>query len=256
MSDLLAIIFAPLIAFFEALLGLVIAVATLIAEIANFFLELLITALFKGITSARERYRQGPRKASEVPGPVVTAILTVGFLVVVAVGFTFLIRNGIQHSRTARTQDQVDALADAYIAQLEKDDGRILVPGPSDQHDAWDNAIVLQENDYIVGTQVVVRSNGPDGRPNSADDISAVRYHKTTAKEIRDQFVDKAVSEFGRFFNKQEEVEDQAKVEEPIKNGPADATATSDENDSTSEDEKKEGWKLPSLKFGWDKKEE
>lgn len=62
MSDLLAIFFAPLLAFFEALSGLVLAIATLVGEIVSFILELLITALFKGITSAQQRYRQGPRK--------------------------------------------------------------------------------------------------------------------------------------------------------------------------------------------------
>lgn len=159
------------------------------------------------------------------------------------------------------TQDQVDALADAYIAKLENKAEGTLAPGPSDHHDAWDNAIVLRENDYVVGAQVVVRSNGPDGQPNSGDEISAVRYHKTTAKEIRDHFVDKAVGGFGKFFAKEDEEEkkdpaklvaqeDASNIDAPVENVPADV-ALPEEMNSTPQEKEKLGWKLPSLKFDW-----
>lgn len=264
MEGLFELFFAPVVAFFEALAGLICAVATIVGEIVGFFFELLLLALFKGITPAKQRFREGPRKASREPGPVMTVICSIGFVIFVAVGLTFLIRSGIEHSRTVTTQDQVDALADAYIAQLENKEGD-LVPGPSGHHDAWDNAIVLQENDFVVGTQVVVRSNGPDGQPNSDDDIAAVRYHKTNAKEIRDHLVDKAVGKFEKFFAKEaEENQNQAELElqEQVPNAnelaeheAADAPLPA-EPDAEAQDEKKQGWRLPAIKFGWGKSKE
>ncbi|PQO26714.1 hypothetical protein C5Y96_19715 [Blastopirellula marina] len=263
MSDLLAIIFAPLLVLIEALMGLVLAFATLLGELVGFFLELLFHALFHGIASTKDRYRQGPRKSAEVPVPVITAIGSVGFVIFLAIGFTFLIRSGIQHSRTQTTQAQVDKLADAYIAQrLAEKGGGTLSPGPSDQHDAWGHAIVLREKDYVVGTQVVVRSNGPDGRPNSTDDISAIRYHKTTATEIRDHFFDKAAKKFGQFFAKQDEAQAELEVQNDapsiarsLKIDP-DRALPSENADLTTQDENKHVWKLPTFRFSWGEKDE
>lgn len=262
MSDLLSIIFAPLLVLVEAILGLVLAVATILGEMVGFFLELLFHALFYGMASTKERYRQGPRKSAEVPSSVITAIGSAGFVIFLAVGFTLLIRSGIQHSRTQTTQAQVNKLADAYIAQLEAKEVEALKPDPADQQDAWGHAIVLRENDYVVGTQIVVRSNGPDGRPNSNDDISATRYHKTTATEIRDQFVDNAFQKLGGFFRKQDN--NPAETEE-VKETPTGAQLVeseqdniphSDTTDAKTEEQEKRSWKLPSIKFSWGEKDE
>lgn len=262
-EDLLAIIFAPFIAFFEALAGLILAIATILGEIFGFFFELVLLALFKGLTPAKERFREGPRKANRDPGPIAKVFYSTLFLLFIAVGITFLVRYGIEYSRTTRTQQQVDALADAYIAQLEKQEAGELVPGPSDQQDAWDNTIEIRENDFVVGTQVVVQSNGPDGKLGSNDDISAIRYHKTTAKEIRDHFVGKAVGKWEELLaehDQEEEVEIDLQDEVPNaqdipEHDPTDAPL-SDQPKSNLEQEEKTGWKLPSFKIDWGKKDE
>lgn len=256
MSDLLSVIFAPLLLLIEALMGLVLAAATILGEIVGFVLELLFHALFHGIASTKERYRQGPRKSADVPAPVITAIGSVGFVIFLAIGFTFLIHSGIQHSRTRTTQAEVDKLADAHLAQLEVEKDGPLTTDPTDQQDAWGHAIVLKTHDYVVGTQVVVRSDGPDGQPNTADDISAVRYHKTTASDIHDQLIDKAVAKFGHLFDKQDHDQAEQAAHSDASSVVPPAESDVDNTDADSQDQVKQTWKLPSLKFGWGQKDE
>lgn len=132
-----------------------------------------------------------PSKPSSI---IPLAIL--GLLVAVIAGTmyaTFAIRSHLTKKRTVETTAQVESLADRYHAELIDES----TPRPQSMAladvDGWGKPIDLNVSRWMLDTTITVRSNGPDGKHRTRDDITATRTHSTTAKDASQNLLDRGV---------------------------------------------------------------
>lgn len=192
----------------QALVGILEAVAGLLAIVAEF----IFLALTQGLSNASEKYRQrkadcksrneaatasNDTTAAETRPSISrkhTAIL--GSIVVVFVGCgvtIWVIQSRIRQQRIESTRAQVAELADSFANQIKDRKAAAPEPGELPDRDAWKRPLELFVDKTLLGSLVVVRSSGPDRKSGTIDDILAIRVIQANAKEVGGELANRGI---------------------------------------------------------------
>ena len=157
--------------------------------------------------------------------------------------------------RVAATEQTVDRLAEEYYQQSKADDAQFQ-DGPLTELDAWDQPLQLDTEKSLLGWWIVVRSNGPDGRPGTEDDVEAIRQNWSNLEQVGGELAQRGTDKVkekikGLFVGKPDEQEDAA-MEQAAVIAPQDEEEGNAEVEA--EDPNKKAWKFD-LKFGFGKED-
>ena len=212
--ELIAALFAAVL---EAALGVVQAAAALLAAV----IEAVFLALTQGRRAAADRFQQrqqerreqrdataGDSEQASGEDAVESTSLDhrqAGLFVVLAmfgiVGVSIVVLVVSQHVRQRRidtTQKQIDTLADAFVDQMRDDQSDDPVEGLLPERDAWDQPIELFVDRALLGSLVVVRSQGPDRQSGTIDDLLATRVVRASAGEVGGELADRGIEALGK----------------------------------------------------------
>ncbi|MBA2116935.1 hypothetical protein [Bremerella alba] len=163
-----------------------------------------------------------------------------------------------------QTERLVDRLAEKYYQQTTEDDP-VFQNGPLSEQDAWGQPVRLDTEKSLMGWWIVVSSDGPDGRPSTSDDVEAIRSNWANLEQVGGELAERGSNAIkqklkGMFSGDDSDQPKEAVVllaEEgaPAENLPMDDESVATEPNQANAEEKK-GWKLPSIKFRWGKKDE
>ncbi len=164
--------------------------------------EFAFTAIFKGITAAKssasvklrtqledrkhKQTNQSARRSSSLERWSVLAgcLIFISFVVFQVVNFR------IQRQRVEITNTQVATVVEGIVSQELPKDGMTTNPRVLDVRDAWGTRLELFINDFMLGTLVVIRSNGIDGKPGTVDDQLAIRWKEGANLKLLDKAFD------------------------------------------------------------------
>ena len=158
------------------------------------------------------------------------------------------------------TEQLVDRLAEKYYQQTNEPDP-VFENGPLTELDAWGQPVRLDTEKSLMGWWIVVRSDGPDGRPATSDDVEAIRSNWANLEQVSGELASRGANKikeklkgmFGGGDDKDppEPQDDQLNEEVVAKEeAPADnELAANNPADVEPAEEEKKGWKLPSLKL-------
>jgi len=183
----------------EVFAELAMAVAELLAALLELLLELLFVLITQGYKAARERYgrRKAERRAARQAAQqnreerdtnsagagrlIATAVV---LLVIATAGLAFYIPHRLRQQRIEETQIQLATLADDVSQQVTGDVQPLPESGRLADRDAWSRQIELSLQEGVLGTQIVVRSDGPDGQSGTLDDLKADRYIPHSVQDV------------------------------------------------------------------------
>lgn len=185
-----------------AIFELAIIAVEMLAMLLILLLELLFVLVTAGGRAARERYsqrRQERRLSREGvekirpndstthqtrTGKAREIVSLVVLLAIVSVGITFYVQNGIRKQKIEETQLQMTAIADDVFEQVSNNAQPPPASGRLANRDAWNRPVELLLREGVLGSRIVVLSDGPDQTTGTTDDIKAYRYIRNSSKEV------------------------------------------------------------------------
>lgn len=165
-----------------------------------FLIELIITLVLKGATAARVCLQRGPQPKFRNPNRLLTSIYSVGLIGVVVIVGTIGIRESLKQRKIVATQSHVDTLASSLNAQFSLGTEDVRLSEGLEEVDSWGNKLRVRADKFLVGARIVVQSDGPDGIHGTGDDISAIRYHRTTATEMQGELKEQAAGALSKLI--------------------------------------------------------
>lgn len=206
MEAIVELIAAMFEAFGQALVALLEMAVALLAMVVEF----LFLAITQGVAAASAKFKQRQQQRAEKraeaastppgngdspagrPAPrssrrVAAIAATMAALVAIAIAVTWVVQEHLRKRRMERiaaTRDQIARLADTFVDQIQDDKVADPNPGRLEDRDAWQQPLELFVDQALLGSMVVVRSNGPDGKSGTIDDLLAVRLAKAPAKKV------------------------------------------------------------------------
>ena len=210
----------------------------------------------QGFHKAELNYRHNLQGAIDIPwnGIVNSVRYNLGFfLIPVAVisilGIIFAVfyfSTVIEQHRRDRTRQLVDQLAEGFCEQTAEPNAK-LPNGFLPERDAWRRPVRLKSEKTIYGWNVTVSSDGPDGLPETWDDIGASKSRWESAKAIGGELAKRGVE-------KVEAKVKQAFAAKPVETTNDQGSVEVDEEEAPEEERK--WWKFPSVKLPWGKSAE
>jgi hypothetical protein len=189
-------------AILEGLVHALVGLLTALIHLISLAVQFLFIAVTQGIVAAKEQNRrtreryatvresrrsQSTGEESSSPTghssglPVWVYVIVVGGVLVVGIGM--YISGRIQAARIEATKElvkqQANEIADA-IAQGNPTPDRGKLP----IEDPWRQPLELFMDETALGTLVVVRSNGPDRRSGTSDDLLGIRMQQKPLKQL------------------------------------------------------------------------
>ena len=193
-----------ILAVVAAICELFVTIAVAISELCMLIFEFTVTALTRGIGEAKTEYseRRQIHAAKHAEGTAAQksqamnawwalsiAALIVGFI---AWGF---VNARIQQQKEDQTQQQITQKAAELIRQVKQDPALAPKAGMLAEQDAWGRPLELFVDQFPVGTLLVVRSAGRDGKPGTLDDLLAVQESHPGAIDLGKGLVKQGVEE-------------------------------------------------------------
>lgn len=106
---------------------------------------------------------------------------------------TWKIRDSIRKKQIAQTRTQIAKLADSFSNQVKNEQTVNPTPGVLPDRDVWGQPIELFVDKVLLGSLIVVRSAGPDGKSGSVDDLLATRVVRASAKKVGGELAKRGV---------------------------------------------------------------
>ncbi len=244
-----------------AMLHLCVLVAELFVRSIFFFLEMCRFGF-------EEAIRRNQRRRNDGVSPVLTRLGGLGLFAVTifTVGGLLYWWHSHHQRKVAATEQLLDRLAEGYYQETTQGDP-VFENGPLPEHDAWGRPIRLDTEKSLMGWWIVVSSDGPDGRPATSDDVKSTRSNWANLEQVGGELAARGTNKVkekfrGMFAGGDEDSPEEADVEPAHEIAAAEGdtadkeVAANDPAEGEPDAEDKKRWKLPSLNFGWGKKEE
>lgn len=235
----------------EAIGELVVAFVQLIMlciESALHLIGMVMEMIFHAVVAAIEWVLRG--SGISPPTRLIRMCIVVFLCLLMAIPCGLLYWWHADHvQRVAATEQTVDRLAEAYYQQTKAPDAQFQ-DGPLAELDGWDQPLQLDTEKSLLGWWIVVRSNGPDGRPETDDDVKAIRQNWNNLEQVGGELAQRGT-------NKVKEKIKGLLAGEPKEDPPTEEEMVAEDVPQDAEPEQQESqFKLPSLKFRWGKSDE
>ena len=186
------------VALIAAFVAMAVATFALVAQLVLLLLSLLFVLLTEGFDAARKHYRDKTTKepATEEQNDIQQdttakqlnprafmifgAVVFTGFLL----GFGFWLQHYWEQKKIEATNRQLTQIATQLESDTKNPETPNPVAGPLAERDLWQRPIECFVDETLIGTLLVIRSNGPDRRPGTADDLLEIRTIPTTVKKF------------------------------------------------------------------------
>ena len=140
------------------------------------------SASVENSTTVVEMARVAPSQAA---GSAIIAGIVL--IVVAATAIGFYLAEQTRKQRVETTRKQIAQIADKLAAQLKDKAANDPEKGRLQERDAWNQPLELFVDKTLLGSMLVVRPHGNDGKSGTLDDMLAIRIVRARVAEIGGQ---------------------------------------------------------------------